>query len=117
MTRDEFQLLFDRALEIAAQNAEKVLGRPVSRTFEIEVHGLAPKVRLMEKDAAFDGIYLGPERFYRIIDLSVRHVSKDLTTVFMRISGHSPAPFDQTWNQPPGSGPFKQLLAAKIEVS
>jgi hypothetical protein len=70
----------------------------------------------MEKDEAFEAVYLGADRFYRIIDVSVIRVSKDVSTVFMCISGHNPGPLNETWNQPPGSGPFKQLLATRVAV-
>jgi hypothetical protein len=38
-----------------------------------------------------------------------------VTTIFMRVSGHRPDTFAKTWNQPVGSGPFKQLLPEKME--
>jgi hypothetical protein len=115
MTRDAFKTLFRSALETAADHAGKILGRAVPRVFEIEMHGLAPASRTLTVDEAFDEIYLGPERFYRIIDLAVLRVSGEVTTIFMRVSGHSPDTFEKTWNQPAGSGPFKQLLSDKIE--
>ena len=115
MTKEEFKALFERALEVAAKNAEGKLGHSVPRRFEIEMHGLAPHSRMLTMDDALEEIYLGPERFYRIVDLSVRRVSKDVCTVFMGISGHTPGSLNQTWNQPPGSGPFKQVLADEVK--
>ena len=117
MTKDAFRLLFHSAIGIAADNAAKKLGRSVPRHFEIERHGLAPMPRLLSVDEAFSEIYLGPGRFYRVIDLAARHVTDKVTTIFMRVSGHPPEAFDRTWNQPIGSGPFKQLLANEIEQS
>ena len=116
MNKEEFKTLFEEALEAAAQNAERKLGRPVPRRFEIETHGLAPHPRILKKDDAFEEIYLGPDRFYRIIDLAVRRVSKDVCTVFMGISGHEPGPLNQTWNQPSGKGPFRQVLSDQVKV-
>jgi hypothetical protein len=116
MSREEFKILFDQALEAAAQNAEKKLGRPVPRQFEIELHGLAPHSRILARDLAFEQVYINPNQFYRVIDVSLRRVSKDMSTVCMVISGHTPGPLSQTWNQPPGSGPFKQVLANEVEA-
>jgi hypothetical protein len=117
MTREEFKALFERALDIAAENAEKELGRPVPRSFEIELHGgRHPHPRIVKKDDAFEAIYLGPDRFFRVIDISVMRVSNDVSTVYMVVSAHEPSTWDRTWNQPPGSGPFKQVFAAKIAV-
>jgi hypothetical protein len=116
MTKDEFKAIFERALNVAAENAEEQLGRSVPRTFESEMHGLAPHPKTMKKNDAFEAVYLGSDRFYRIIDVSVVRVSKDVSTVFVCVSGHQPGPLNETWNQPPGSGPFKQLLAAEVKV-
>ena len=116
MTREEFKVLFERALNVAAENAEQQLGRPVPRSFEIEFHGDYPLARMMKKDDAFEAIYLGPDRFFRVIDISVSRISKDVSTIYMAVSGHPPDTWDRTWNQPPGSGPFKQVFAAKIAV-
>ena len=116
MSKEEFKTLFEHALEVAAQNAEKKLGRPVPRQFDFAMGGLGPNSRLLKKDEAFEEIYLGPDRFYRIIDLSVCRVSKDACTVYMVISGHTPGPLSQTWNQPAGSGPFKQVLADEVTL-
>lgn len=115
MNKEEFKRTFDRALTIAAETAERQLDRPVPRTFEIELHGLAPSPRNMSADDALDVLYLGPKQFYRIIDVSVTRVSKDVSTVFVCISGHALGSWDETWNQPPGNGPFKQLVASEIE--
>ena len=117
MSKEEFKTLFEHALEVAAQNAERKLGRPVPRQFEIEMHGLAPETRILKAEEALDEIYLGSDRFYRIIDISVCRVSKDVSTVFMVVSGHAPGTLKQTWNQPPGSGPFKQVLADEVKVT
>lgn len=117
MSNDEFKDLFERALEVAAQNAERKLGCPVPREFEIEMHGLAPNPRILRKEDTLEEIYLGPDHFYRIIEVAVRRISADVTTVFIGISGHTPGPLNQTWNQPAGSGPFKQVLANEVKVA
>lgn len=117
MTKERFRALFEHALEVAAQNAETRLGRPVPRRFVIEFHGLAPHSRMLTPDDAFGEIYLGPELFFRIIDIAVKSVTKEACVVFMAISGHAPGPLTQTWNQPPGNGPFKQVLSAEVKLT
>jgi hypothetical protein len=51
MSKEEFKILFEHALETAAQNAEKKLGRAVPRQFEIAMGGLAPHSRILSKEA------------------------------------------------------------------
>ena len=116
MTKSEYLSIFETALDVAAKNAESMLGFPIPKMYEIGFHGLAPSSRSLSKEAAFEALYLGPDRFFRIIDISVRRVSNQVCTVFLRVSSHPPGSFDQTWNQPAGSGPFKQVLASEIEV-
>jgi hypothetical protein len=117
MTKNEFRLLFEDALETAARNAEAKLGRTVPRRFEVELHGGAPKPRLLTVDQALNEIYLGGDRFHRVIDVGVRRISPDRTTVFLGISGHPASSLAETWNDPPGAGPFKQIISDEIATS
>ena len=94
MNRRDFELLFRRKLDEAVQLAESKLGRSLSRE-----------------------LFVSETEFYRIIDLAVVEVSATRTWVCVRESGHRPAAFDATWNQPPGSGPFKQLISDQIRTS
>jgi hypothetical protein len=50
LDKEEFRLLFEPALEIAAENAEKQAGRPLPRSLKIEVHGVGPHPKIMEKN-------------------------------------------------------------------
>lgn len=68
---------------------------------------------LFKLDDAVDVVYLGPDQFFRIIDVAVTEVTPDSTTVFVRISGHTPDEFAKTWN-PADLGPFKQIAAMSI---
>jgi hypothetical protein len=70
----------------------------------------------LEVNQATDALYLGEDLFYRIIDIAVIEVHSQVTLLFVRASGHAPTVFEHTWNDPPGSGPFKQLLAKTIKV-
>jgi len=113
MTREDFRQLLLRALERAAENAEDTLNRSIARTFRIELHGLGHSGESFKPDDAVDVIYLGPDHFFKIIDVAVTEVTRDSTTVFVRISGHTPCEFAMTWN-PDDLGPFKQLSSMEI---
>jgi len=116
MNRKEFNVLLIRTLEAALHTAEKRLGRSVPHRLEIQFHGLAPHSRAMTPEDALEALYLGPDTFFRIVDVAVLQVLKDRCVVFMRVSGHKPGSFSETWNQPEGSGPFKQIDTHTIEV-
>lgn len=80
------------------------------------MHAFSPHIRILTLETAVDEVYLGPDLYYLIIDLAVIRVSNESSTVFMRPSGHTPGPWSQTWNQPTGMGPFKQLLSDEIAL-
>lgn len=113
MTKQEFWSLFKAALESAARSAEARVGHPVSRNFQILLYGAGCAGILMNPLTAVEKLYLGDKLFYRIIDVGVVEANEDCTKVFVRASDHSPGAWDQTWNQPVGSGPFKQLGTAE----
>ena len=116
MTRDEFRKLYLEALSAAADNAEGALAGPISRSFLIELHGPGggSNERLLTVDEAFDALYLGNDRFYRIVDVAVKKVLPDNSVIFVRPSGHTPDTFEKTW-YPPEKGPFKQIYPVTIE--
>lgn len=113
MTRADFADLFRHSLEEAAVSADTKLGRPVPRTFGVELHGVGSRSGGLSFDDALQALYLGPDRFYRIIDIAIRAVTDHELIAFVRISGHQPVGFNDTWN-PEHAGPFKQLQPGEI---
>jgi hypothetical protein len=117
MTKQDFGELFKAALELAALNAEERLGHAVPRNVKVVLHGAGYSGALMSPEEALDTIYLGEDLFYRIIDVAIIEVGQETAKVFLRVSQHDPGNFSQTWNTPPGSGPFKQLVADEITIA
>lgn len=116
MTEEEFVVLFEQALGRAAENAAQQLGRAIPRVFKINLYGADHSGMAMSPQDVLKFLYLGPSLFYRVIDLAVTAVTPSSSIVFVRVSGHAPGSFDETWNDPPGSGPFKQLLAQEVSL-
>lgn len=114
MTKGKFHRLFLQALNIAAENADATLGRRVPRQFDIELHATGASRDTMSIEQALDHIYLGDNRFYKIIDVAIRRVLPGTSVAFVRVSGHPPGPFSETWD-PSELGPFKQIIATPIE--
>ncbi len=113
MTKTEFRALFLRALNIAADNAEATLAEPVPRSFRVELHAPGCAGHIVAIDEALTHLYLGQDRFYRVIDVAALQVLPGETVAFVRVSGHEPAGFDHTFD-PAGLGPFKQILAEQV---
>lgn len=116
MNKRDFTQLFAQALETATQHAEKKLGYRLPRSYQIRLYGAGCSGNLLEVSCALEKLYLNEKQFYRVIDLSVTRVNPQNVTVFVRVSGHRPVPFAQTWNTQLGNGPFKQLISQQIEV-
>ena len=114
MTRKQFGERFRKALEEAVTIADRRLGRPVPRRFEIILHGAGHAGDLLDPVEAANELYLSENYFYRIVDVSVVEIRDRVTRIFVRASGHRPGPLETTWNDPPGSGPFRQLPASQI---
>lgn len=114
MTAREFGELFRQSLCRAADAAAAHLGRPIPHTFGILRGSPGPEARRISVHEASSELWLSEDRFYRVIDLAVTEVSPSIAWIWVRESGHAPSAFDATWNDPPGSGPFKVLIADTV---
>jgi hypothetical protein len=114
MTKSKFRSLLMEALDRAAACTEARLARPIPRSFLIELHGAGSPGQTVSIDAALNRLYLGSDRFYRIIDVAIKKLLPRKSVAFVRVSGHSPTNFDETWN-PADLGPFKQIIGETIE--
>ena len=114
MTKRRFRNLFLQTLRKAAETADARLPKRMPRSFLIELHTPVSAGELLSVDQALDHLYLGSDKCYRIIDVAIRKVLPDRTIAFVRMSGHPPSPFSETWD-PANLGPFKQILAQTIE--
>ena len=115
MKKDDFKNLFKTSVEIAIVNAEAKLGIRLSRNIKILISGWEPLSPTLTLDEAFEEIFISESSFFRIIDLGVIRFSNNSVSVAVRHSDHKPSEFEDTWNQPFGSGPFKQIIFEEIE--
>jgi hypothetical protein len=113
MTKIEFQDLFQRVLNAAAEDAEAHVALPIPRSFLIKLHAFGLDERTISVDEAVNRIYLGSNLFYRVIDVAIGEVLPRESVAFVRVSGHSPDEFSATWD-PGGFGPFKHIVFGKI---
>lgn len=117
MKFEEFKDLFIQSLEIAADNAERLLGKSIPRTYEVLLHGAGCSGDIIDVDKAAIMLFIDEDSSYFVVDVAVQQVSPSISRIFVRASGHPPVPFAKTWDTPTGSGPFKQLIAQIQEVA
>jgi hypothetical protein len=115
MEKSEFRQLFVRAISTALERARQRNDALAPADYKIELHGGGISGQIMDLDQAVDTMYLGPDVFYRIIDVGVKDIGNEIV-IFVRISSHHPSAFDDTWNTPKGSGPFKVLEPLDGEI-
>jgi hypothetical protein len=116
MTSAEFSQLLRNELETAVVKTEQRLQLRIPRAVLIELHGAGSAGSRCSVDEAAKRLFLGSEKFFKVIDIAVKAVTEIETVIFVRVSGHKPVIWAATWN-PSGSGPFKQIEAERIELS
>ena len=110
MTKSAFTQLFLKALEDAAIQAEEAFDKTIPRTFEILVHSHG----VMSIDDALDYLWVDETHFYIVTTMFIAKMSQDVATAWVHHSGHAPGTWEQTWNEPPGMGPFHVVLPSKL---
>jgi hypothetical protein len=112
VTRDEFRKLFERVIENAAKNAELIFKIHKPRTFHIEIIGAGRSRRILPPDVAVNDLYINENDFWKVINVGVTEINTtyQFSIISLTVSGHEPGPLEDTWNTPPGNGPFKQVV-------
>ena len=108
MQRPDFERAFANQIRLALEEAENRLSVALPRSVAVELHGAGHEGTVLSVEDAARALFLGPNRFFRIIDLGVLAIEPEFTCVFVRASAHTPGPWHETWD-PKRAGPFKQL--------
>jgi len=109
MSYEDFRRLFEKGVRRTLVMAQELVRQnlPPKLSFFLAV-GVEPS-RRGDADSIVSVLYRSGS-FPRIIDLAVCGIEGDETVVWVRPSAHALATnLEQTWNQPPGAGPFKAL--------
>ena len=112
---EQFAQLLARELERAVRVVEMSLGRPLARPVRARLG--SPDAAPTVPEEALQALYLGPDRFFRAIELRVVEIGPTHTDVAIQPSGHAPVPFDRTASYATGAGPFTHALAAEIRTA
>ena len=109
VNREEFRTYFNDALNVAAVQAEKHFRVHVPQQKSVELHGAGHGGDRVAPDVAADALYLGPERFYKLVDVVIKWIEGDTAVVFVRVAGFEPCPWEETLD-PGRLGPFKTTM-------
>lgn len=113
MDKEQFRALFTKALEAAVVAAQEAHNCLLQRPLRVELHGAGSPGTRMTPDQALENLFINDNLFWRIIDVAVIGANEEFTIMFVRASGHTPSPWDQTWD-PDGAGPFQVTVAGAI---
>lgn len=118
VTKDAFRKLFESIIENAAKNAELIFKIHVPRTIHIEIIGAGRPRRILPPDVAVDELFINESKFWGAIDVCVTEINTtyQFSIITLTVSGYEPRPFEDTWNTPPGNGPFKQVVC-ELKIS
>ena len=104
MDKDSFATLFETAISRSFELA----GLPPSTNTLVQFHGRSNSRASMTQADALDLLWLSPDRFSVVIDVSVILDGVNRPLLFVRPSDHEPVPFTATWS-PDDLGPFKAM--------
>lgn len=104
MDKDSFATLFETAISRSFELA----GLPQPSNSPVQFHGRSNSKPTLSQAEALDLLWLSPDRFSVVIDVSVILDDANLPQLFVRPSDHEPVPFTATW-APDDLGPFKAM--------
>ena len=61
-------------------------------------------------------LYVNAHKFHKVINVGLFAVTQGCLRFVVVKTGFQPVVWDQTWNQPAGWGPFKEIIFDSIEV-
>ena len=114
MSQRTYEHLFQTALSRAVEAAEQEFSTSLPRNFIVELHGLGSVGERMDVSSALERLFINDTTFYRVVDVAIRQITSDTAVAFVRVSGHSPGPWEKTWD-PDQLGPFKVLTAKTLD--
>jgi hypothetical protein len=104
MDKHTFAALFETAISRSFELA----GLAPQSSALVEYHGRPNPRPAVTVAQALDLLWLSPDRFYVVIDVSVILDGANPPLLFVRPSGHEPIQFSATW-APDDLGPFKAM--------
>ena len=119
MNKNEYQKIFELALENASKNTEKAFNVAVPRRFHIELRGAGISYRVLPSESVVDAIFIDENQFWLLVNVMVIEVNleSNLTIISLTITGHGPGTFEQTFSYSEGKGPFHQVLPLELKLS
>jgi len=103
----EFEALFRKTLAAAQVAFGGTPDVDPDRMVELHLNGM----QLVSINEAASRLFLDEDRFFKVIDVSVRPDGERGSAFFVRPSGHSPSSWENTWF-PESTGPFKVMMPA-----
>jgi hypothetical protein len=109
ITREMLRDLLFRCIDMTLKSVQREVTEPLPQQlcFELAAFGQAGREISLEEVLSF--IYVNGT-FPRIIDVAIRGTTEKCTLIWIRPSSHAYVNnIADTWNQPPGMGPFKSI--------
>lgn len=109
LTKEIFRDLLLECIRITTDTAQKDVAEPLPEKLSLELAAFGQAGKITTLDEVLSFLYV-QGTFPRIVDVAVKGVTKDATLIWIRPSAHPyVSDIRETWNQPPGMGPFKSI--------
>lgn len=107
VTEETVRKLFEQCIKTAIEEAQQQISEPLPTRFYLGFEAFGQHGKELSIDEVISFLYRDGA-FPRIVDIAVRGIRDGRTFIWIRPSSHQYVKdFSQTWNTPPGMGPFK----------
>jgi hypothetical protein len=109
ITREVLYDLLFRCIHISLETAQREVAEPLPEQLRLELPAFGQAGREASLEEVLAALYIDGT-FPRVVDVAIRGIINKRTIIWIRPSGHAyVSDITDTWNQPPGTGPFKSI--------
>ena len=109
ITYETLHDLLNKAIDATMEIAQKEISDPLPGQLYLDLAAFGRSGKESSLEEVMSLLYVNG-KFPRVVDIGIKGITKGTTIIWIRPSGHSyVSNIAETWNQPPGMGPFKSI--------
>lgn len=109
ITSETLRELLKKCINTTIENVQKEISDPLPRTLYLELAAFGRSGKEASLEEVMSYLYIDGT-FPQVVDIGIKGISKGSTLIRIRPSSHTYVrEISDTWNQPPGMGPFKSI--------
>jgi hypothetical protein len=109
ITREVLRDLLDQCIDMTLKTVQGEVAEPLPEQICLELATFGRSGRTSSLEEVLSLLYINGT-FPRVVDIAIKGIARECTIIWIRPSGHAyVSDITDTWNQPPGMGPFKSI--------